>query len=150
MGRATVRAFARSGACIGLIAIIKGMKLVQVWPGEKIDDKLNDQLREAFILGAFRSVTQDIEFAINQLVEVALRALSPGINDPFTAINCIDWLGAGLSHLGERSILSPYRYDDSKKLRIIARPVTKADWLNRLLVRLERQLVPIPGLLLTY
>lgn len=106
--------------------IIRRMELMQIWPGDKVDEDLSNQFRQAFILGAFRSITQDVEFAINQLVEVALRALSPGINDPFTAINCIDRLGAGLSHLGERALPSPYRYQDGKKLRVVAQSVTKA------------------------
>ncbi len=107
--------------------IIKGMEILQVWPGEKVTDELSSQLDKAFITGSFRSTTQDVEFAINQLVEVALRALSPSINDPFTAINCIDRLGAGISHIGERSMPSAYRYQDGKKLRIIVQPLTKAE-----------------------
>ncbi len=47
-----------------------------------------------------------------------MRALSPGINDPFTAINCVDRLGAALCGLAERTIPSPYRYDEEGKLRV--------------------------------
>ena len=51
-------------------------------------------LRQAVVLGANRTPIQDPEFAISQLVEIALRALSPGINDPHTAITCVDKLTA--------------------------------------------------------
>ena len=68
-----------------------------------------------------------MEFPIDQLVEIAVRALSPGINDPFTAIRCIDQLSAALCHLAQREIPSPYRYDDKKQLRIVARPIEFSD-----------------------
>jgi uncharacterized membrane protein len=57
-------------------------------------------------------------------VEVALRAISPAVNDPFTAIRCIDRLGAGFSQLVQRDFPSPYRYDKFHNLRVIAEPVT--------------------------
>ncbi|HEY3664132.1 MAG TPA: DUF2254 family protein, partial [Chthoniobacterales bacterium] len=56
---------------------------------------------------------------IDQLVEVALRALSPGINDPFTAITSIEWLGASLIRVAERKMPSRWRYDEKGQLRII-------------------------------
>ena len=50
------------------------------------------------LVGPNRTLTPDPGFAIDQLVEVALRALSPAVNDTFTALNCIDWLGDYLCH----------------------------------------------------
>jgi uncharacterized membrane protein len=47
-------------------------------------------------MGNKRTPSQDAEFAIHQMVEIAARALSPGINDPYTAITCIDKLTATL------------------------------------------------------
>jgi len=104
--------------------IVQGSDLVMVYPGKRVNQKLTKKLRDAFILGAERTEQQDIEFPIHQLVEVALRAISPGINDPFTAIRCIDRLSAGLSNLAGRDFPSSYRYDDQDKLRVIAQIVT--------------------------
>lgn len=104
--------------------VIQGSDLVMVWPGERVDQKLTDQINDAFVLGRERTEQQDVEFPINQLVEVAIRAISPAVNDPFTAIRCIDRLSAGLSQLAQREIPSPYRYDDDNNLRVIANPVT--------------------------
>jgi uncharacterized membrane protein len=84
-----------------------------------LDQKLANKIQSAFILGKQRTHTQDVEYAIDQLVEVAVRALSTGINDPYTAIGCIDWLGATLSRLAEKDFPSPHRYDDSGRLRLI-------------------------------
>lgn len=100
--------------------IIQGGDLALVFPGKKVNKKLTKQINDAFILGKERTEQQDIEFPIDQLVEIALRAISPGINDPFTAIRCIDRISAGLCHLVQRDFPSPYRYDKNKKLRFIA------------------------------
>jgi uncharacterized membrane protein len=104
--------------------VAKDNELVKVYPQERVDRSLAEQLRKAFILGKERTEQQDIEFPINQLVEIALRAISPAVNDPFTAIRCIDRLGAGLSSLAQRHFPSPYRYDAVQNLRVIAQPVT--------------------------
>jgi uncharacterized membrane protein len=106
--------------------VVRGSDLVMVWPGERVNQKLSDQINDAFILGKERTEQQDVEFPINQLVEIALRAISPAVNDPFTAIRCIDQLSVGLSHLAQRDFPSPYRYDDDNNLRVIANPVTFA------------------------
>ncbi len=63
-------------------------------------------------------------------MEVALRAISPAVNDPFTAIRCIDRLSAGLSRLAGRDFPSRYRYDRLDKLRIITQPVTFVGLIN--------------------
>ena len=106
--------------------IIQGSNLVMVWPGERVNQKLSDQINDAFILGKERTEQQDVEFPIAQLVEIAIRAISPAVNDPFTAIRCIDRLSAGLSRLAQKDFPSPYRYDKDKNLRAIAEPVTFA------------------------
>lgn len=100
--------------------IVKGSDLVIAFPGEVLNTKLVNKINDAFILGIERTEQQDVEFPIDQLVEIALRAISPGINDPFTAIRCIDRISAGLCHLVQRDFPSPYRCDRNNKLRIIA------------------------------
>ena len=74
--------------------LFQGGDLARAWPGDRVDDELADAIRGAFYFGPRRTLAQDVEFAIDQLVEVAVRALS--VNDPFTAISCIDRLGAAL------------------------------------------------------
>lgn len=72
--------------------------------GIEIDDDLRDYVRQCFSAGGMRTATQDLEYLIDELVEIALRALSPGINDPFTAITCMHWLGAALAELARRDL----------------------------------------------
>jgi uncharacterized membrane protein len=107
--------------------VVQGSELLRVFPKEKVNKQLTAQINQAFVLGSQRTEQQDIEFSIDQLVEIAVRALSPGINDPFTAIRCIDQLNAALCHFAQREIPSPYRYSDHGQLRIIAEPIAFAD-----------------------
>ena len=68
--------------------------------------------------------------SINQLVKIALRAISPGINDPFTAIRCIDRFSAGLSRIAQRDFSSPYRYGGEDNLRVIVEVATFEGLVN--------------------
>jgi uncharacterized membrane protein len=72
--------------------------------GAEPDEALQDRLRACFSLGDSRTPTQDLEFLIDELVEIALRALSPGVNDPFTAITSIHWMGAAMAKLADRGL----------------------------------------------
>jgi len=73
-----------------------------------------------FIIGKTKTSQQDIEYSIHQMVEIASRALSPGINDPYTAIACIDNLTSTMSYLAQAKFPSKYRFDEEAKLRVIA------------------------------
>ncbi len=102
--------------------VVKGGPLLRAWPGERVTAEFAAAVNEAFTLGDQRTTVQDIEFAVQQLVEIAVRALSPGINDPFTAIACVDRLGSSLCRLAERNMPSPYRLDAQRRLRVVATP----------------------------
>ena len=99
--------------------VVATRPLALVWPGNRVTDQLMDRVNSAFALGNQRTSGQDIEFAANQLVEIAVRALSPGVNDPFTAITCVDRLGSALCRLAQQDMPSPYRYDTQDQLRVI-------------------------------
>jgi uncharacterized membrane protein len=103
--------------------LIPGSPLALVYPQDHDSPKLVKQINRALIFGKDRTEQQDVAFPIEQLVEIALRALSPAVNDPFTAVRCIDQLGAGFSQLVQRESPSPYRYDPLRNLRVIAEPV---------------------------
>ncbi len=110
--------------------IIKGASLAKIVADGSIDTSVSPRINKQMICGTHRTQEQDIEFSVLQLVEVAVRALSPGINDPFTCIHCIDHLSAILCQLAQRKFPSPYRYDNEGVLRIIALPVTFEGVLN--------------------
>ena len=104
--------------------VMVGEPLLVARPPDRVSDDVAGSLRDAFILGRRRTATQDCEFSIDQLVEVALRALSPGINDPFTAIACIDRLGSALNELAGRSLTPGLRRDEQGTVRVVLRPAT--------------------------
>lgn len=72
-----------------------------------------------FSVGSFRTIEEDAGFGVRQIVDIALRALSPGVNDTTTAVNCADWLGAVLVRLANRRIETPFRVKDGV-VRVIA------------------------------
>ncbi|MGP8006020.1 MAG: DUF2254 family protein, partial [Acidimicrobiales bacterium] len=76
-------------------------------------------LDKAHVTGPHRTLTQDPVFAIDQLVEIAIRALSPAVNDTFTALTCIDWLSGGLSEISARVLEEGAYRGRSGKVRLI-------------------------------
>jgi uncharacterized membrane protein len=104
--------------------IVAGIPLMAIKSKEETDENTLRQLANTVIVGSQRTPEQDAEFAVHQLVEVALRALSPGINDPYTAISCIDRLGSALCFLCDKEFPSTYRYDEEGNLRVVSKPVT--------------------------
>lgn len=104
--------------------VVRGSPLVTVWPAARASDRLAERVNAAFVLGTQRIPTQDIEFSIDQLVEIAARALSPGVNDPFTAVACVNRLGSALYRLAPRPVPPPYYRDDDHHLRVAAASVT--------------------------
>ena len=91
--------------------------------GKPLDDDARRKLHAAYSIDTHRTVHQDAAYGIRQIVDVALKALSPGINDTTTAINCIDFLGAILARLAQRSIDTPYR-SEGGQVRVVTRGPT--------------------------
>ena len=100
-----------------------------VLAGEPIADawQINDEVRAAiethFDVGDYRTLAQDLEFGIDQLVEIAIRALSPAINDTFTALACVDWLGEAVRQFATSDAGTPVHLDGFGVVRIIDRPL---------------------------
>ncbi|MEZ5284606.1 MAG: DUF2254 domain-containing protein [Vicinamibacterales bacterium] len=101
----------------------KGETLCRVWPASRADAHA-DELARTIVLGQRRTLLQDASFAVEQFVEVAVRALSPGINDPFTALACVDHLGATLRQVAGRRVPSAVRADENGAARVRANPVS--------------------------
>lgn len=110
--------------------VTKGDRIATVWRLGGVDDSTCRRLGSTFALGTQRTPAQDVEHAVNQLVEIAVRALSPGINDPFTAIVCVDRLGSALRRLSQREIPSGRRLDEQGRLRVISEQVTFSEVLD--------------------
>lgn len=92
--------------------VIRGSQKADIYPGHLLKPDLATEIEAAILVGEERTPVQDLEFSIRHLVEIAVRALSSGINDPFTAIAVIDRLGAALGQL-MRSELQPEVFCDN-------------------------------------
>ena len=96
------------------------LALVRGAADDKSVDLVARAVRCSITLAQARSPRQDVEFAVQQLVEMAVRALSPGTNDPYTAVNALDQLSDGLAALARRKMPSPARVDGDGTVRVIA------------------------------
>jgi uncharacterized membrane protein len=83
------------------------------------DQKTIDALNQAFSIDRYRTVDQDPAFGIRQIVDMAIKALSPGVNDTSTAVMCVDYLTSILARLTGRQFPSLHRYE-GETLRVIA------------------------------
>jgi uncharacterized membrane protein len=94
-------------------------------PPEK---KLIADLQAAYSIKRYRMVEYDSAFGIRQIVDIALRSLSPSINDTTTAVMCVDYLTAILARLAPRKTPASYRYEEGE-LRVITIGPTFEDLL---------------------
>lgn len=108
-----IGSFVARGAALVSVARYEGGAL-------PLPDDLVADLNEQFSLGSQRSVEQDVGFGLRQIVDIALKALSPGINDTTTSVICIDYLGTLLAQLAGSHFGSALRADAEGQVRVIA------------------------------
>ena len=100
--------------------VVEGAPLMSVACPGGPDDAAAAELSAAYVMSRHRTVQQDVSFGIRQIVDIAIKALSPGINDTTTAVMCVDYLAAILARLAVREIATPHREDEGE-LRVITR-----------------------------
>ena len=111
--------YVQSGAVVALL-----------WPAARVDEHLETLFRRAIQVGNGRTPSQDVEYAVNQLTEMAVRAMSPAINDPFTAMTCLDHIGDGLVAFIRQGGNNSQYYDRDGRLLLVLEPVTFGDLLS--------------------
>jgi uncharacterized membrane protein len=121
--------------------VTRDRPLLLVFPADRAEDKAVEPLTDAMIVGNQRTPAQDVEFAMSQLIEIAVRALSPGINDPFTAVRCVDRLGTAFYRLAQRPMPSPLRFASDHRLRLIFKPVSFAEMFGNALTQIRQHAV---------
>ncbi len=110
--------------------VVEGLPLANVWPADAAP-QVARSLEQAHATGAHRTLTQDLAFAIDQLVEIAIRALSPAVNDTFTALTCIDWLSDGLCKISAQWNPSRVHRDARGNIRVISADVPYERFVDR-------------------
>ena len=82
------------------------------------------ELAGAHVTGPYRTLAQDVSFGVDQLVEIGIRALSPAVNDTFTALTCIDWIGDSLCKVTGRWQPTRVYRDSAGAVRVITTETT--------------------------
>ncbi|MFI5778917.1 DUF2254 domain-containing protein [Nocardia sp. NPDC051570] len=127
--------------------LTEGQVVALVWPAEAAD-RVTESFARGHVAGPTRTLTQDISFGIDQIVEIALRALSPGINDTFTALTCIDWLGDCLSRIAATWDPTPVRRDSDGSIRVIATQVSYERLVQRAFEKIRQSGRGMPAVMI--
>jgi uncharacterized membrane protein len=127
--------------------IVQGHTIGTVWPPEATA-QVNEALARAHITGPYRTLTQDVSFGIDQLVEIAIRALSPAVNDTFTAITCVDWLGDSLCTIARRWHPARVHRDDQGFIRVIAAQPSYERLVQRSFEKIRQASMGMPAIMI--
>jgi uncharacterized membrane protein len=143
---------ARNGAVIRLLHrpghfVVEGQPLADVWPASAAASVARG-LGGAHATGPHRTLTQDLSFAVDQLVEIAIRALSPAVNDTFTALACIDWLGDGLCKIADRWRPDAVHRDGTGAVRVIAVTVSFRRLVERAYEKIRQASRAMPAVMI--
>lgn len=120
-----VEVFVRSGDYV-----VEGDPLITVYGRCEISKEIVAKYRKCLVFGRQRTPVQDPEFAISQLVEIALRALSPGINDPYTAITCLDRLTSACVIMHDREFPANCVVNTATDIWLLRRTFALASVIN--------------------
>ena len=127
--------------------VVRGHPFLTVWP-KAAAPEVERWLRRSHITGPHRTLTQDVAFAVDQLVEIAIRALSPAVNDTFTALTCIDWLGESLCRIAADWDPDPVCRDAQGLVRLIAAPVSYERLVQRAHEKIRQAAAGMPAVLI--
>ena len=127
--------------------LAEGRALAMVWPrGAAHEVAL--ALSKAHVTGPHRTLVQDPVFAIDQFVEIAIRALSAAVNDTFTALTCIDWLSAGIGRVSGRVLDEGVYRDGTGNVRLIESDPSYARMVNRSFDKIRQAARGMPAVLI--
>jgi uncharacterized membrane protein len=126
--RTLIRIAAEKGAVIHLRYrpghfLVQGHPYATVWPAGAAG-QVALELARAHVTGPYRTLAQDVAFGVDQLVEICIRALSPAVNDTFTALTCIDWIGDSLCKVTGRWQPTRVYRDTAGTVRLISTEIT--------------------------
>ncbi|HWS92739.1 MAG TPA: DUF2254 domain-containing protein [Mycobacterium sp.] len=127
--------------------LVEGREVASVWPPEAADHVAR-YLEHAQVTGPHRTLTQDVAFGVDQLVEIAVRALSPAVNDPFTAMTCVDWLGDSLCKIARVWAPIHVHRDRSGAIRLISDQVSFERLVQRAFEKIRQASLGMPALMI--
>lgn len=107
--------------------VVPGMTIARCAANSDRCSELTHQIETSFTIGKKRTYVQDVGFGFEQLQLVAIRALSPAMNNQILGMACTDRIVEALVYLGSRTVPSAFRKDESGQVRVIAEPITHCD-----------------------
>jgi uncharacterized membrane protein len=127
--------------------LMQGRAYATVWPADAAERVAHD-LSRAQVTGPYRALVQDVSFGIDQLAEIAIRALSPAVNDTFTALACIDWIGDSLCRVtGRWHPIRVYR-DAAGVVRVITTEATYGRLVQRAFEKVRQAGAGMPAVMI--
>ncbi|MFZ0046176.1 MAG: DUF2254 domain-containing protein [Streptosporangiaceae bacterium] len=127
--------------------LVQGHPYATVWPAHAAS-RVARELSGAHVTGPYRTLAQDVSFGVDQLVEIAIRALSPAVNDTFTALTCIDWIGDSLCKVtGRWHPIRVYR-DAAGVVRLITNETTYERLVQRAFEKIRQSGRGMPAVMI--
>jgi uncharacterized membrane protein len=120
-----------------------------IQPGPALQHEVVEGIRKRIVIGDVRTASQDLEFSIRQLIDVALRALSPGINDANTAVVVVDRLQGALSRLMGKALPPGVHRDHAGVPRLTSPVYGYAEVLKMAFNQIRHSAAPQPHVILT-
>lgn len=127
--------------------IVRGHRFATVWPPQAAP-LVRKALGRAHFVGPHRTLSQDVSFGIDQLVEIALRALGTAVNDTFTVLTCIDWLGENLCKIVEAWHPARVHRDARGFIRVIAAEPSYERLVQRSFEKLRQASLGMPAVMI--
>jgi len=109
---------------------LSGEDLLRVWSREPAGEEVESRILNCFTWGPERTPNQDVLLSVQQLLEILGRALSPGVNNQYTAVLSINQLGRGLREMLARAVPESGRADADGNLRVVAEPVSHQQFVD--------------------
>ncbi len=127
--------------------IVQGQDYARVWPAAAADGVARE-LARAHVTGPYRTLAQDVSFGLDQLVEICIRALSAAVNDTFTALTCIDWIGDSLVKVTGRWQPTRVYRDAGGEIRVITTEVSYERLVQRSFEKVRQSGEGMPAVLI--
>lgn len=135
-------------ACDGLVRvrrapgffITEGEAIAELQSGGMVDDEVIDAIRSAWSFSAQRTLENDPGYGLRQLVDVALKALSPGVNETTTGVMCVNWVGVILARMSGRR-LPPQIVTSDKRVRVLTHAPRMDDFIKLGLDQIRRNAI---------
>ncbi len=127
--------------------LVEGHPFAAVWPPEAAG-RVSEALGRAHITGPYRTLTQDVSFGIDQLVEIAIRALSTAVNDTFTAMTCVDWLGDILCKITDQWHPARVHRDSRGFIRVITAEPSHERLVQRAFEKIRQASLGMPAVMI--